>query len=181
MTSDNLDLLMKILSAGVIAAFVTGVFSLIVSAKTNKRLEKIELIKQRYAMEGQKYDQINAYYSELLKKGKQFEYKGKIEQTMKCVRQLFALHINMFEFLKEEHEKHFFLFDDSENEKIKEKENVIDNYIHEFVEKFKEDENADADENKYVEYIDRIAISIDDFKEDYYLLLSNKMKKILNK
>lgn len=80
MMSENFDILIKILSAGVIAAFVTGIFSLIISTRTNKRLEKIELIKQKYVMEKQKCDQLEIYFKELLQKEEQFEYKAINEQ-----------------------------------------------------------------------------------------------------
>lgn len=62
------QIIIELLSAGVIAAFVAGSFSLIVAIKTNKKLEKIELIKRRYAMEEQKYEQLNSYFSELVNK-----------------------------------------------------------------------------------------------------------------
>lgn len=172
------QIIIELLSAGVIAAFVTGSFSLIVAIKTNKKLEKIELIKRRYAMEEQKYEQLNSYFSELVNKNEQFEYKGEIETTMECVRTLFSLRINMFEFMKEEHEKYSFLFTDLENENIIEQEDVIDSFIHEFMAKIKEE---DVTENEYVEYIGKIADSIDKFKEDYYQLLKSEMKKILYK
>lgn len=177
MTSENLDMLVKILSAGVIAALVTGVFSVITSIKTNKRLKEIELIKQKYDIEKQKCDQLETYFKELLQNEKKFEYKGKREQTIKCIQKMFSLRIDMYEFMKNEHESHSFLFKYSENKEIQKNEALIDSYIDDMVADFKNT----ADENKFVEYVDKIAISIDEFKENYHLLIKNKIKEILNK
>lgn len=177
MTSENLDILIKFLSAGVIAALVAGIFSVITTVKTNKRLKEIELIKQKYDMKKIEYDRLESYYKELLQKGEEFEYKGKIEYTSEFVKQQFALRIQKFQFMQKEHEVHGFLFDDSENEKIKEKENIIDNDIEDFILKFKDGENID----KFAEYLEKIAIAIDKFAEDYHTLLKNKIRKILDK
>lgn len=177
MTSENLDLLIKILSAGVIASFVTGIFSVLTSIKTNKRLKEIELIKQRYETEKQKCDQLETYFKELLQNGKKFEYNGEIEHTFECVKKMFSLRIDMYEYIKKEHESHSFLFEDTENQEIQKYEHLIDGYIHDMVADFK----ASVDENKFVEYVNKIAISIDEFKENYYSIIKNKIKGILNK
>lgn len=177
MTSENLDMLVKILSAGVIAALVAGIFSVITTVKTNKRLKEIELIKQKYDIEKQKCDQLETYFKELLQNEKKFEYKGKMEQTFGCVKIMFSLRIDMYEYIKKEHESHSFLFEDTENHDIQKYEHLIDGYIHDMVADFEES----VDENKYAEYVNKIAISIDEFKENYHLLIKNKITEILNK
>lgn len=177
MTSDNLDLLMKILSAGVIASFVTGFFSVIICIKTNKRLRDIELIKHKYDLEKQKCDQLETHLKELVQNEKKFQYHGEIEHTVEFVKEVVLLHIEMYAYIKKEHESHSFLFKDDENKEIQEHENTIDNYVGEFTAEFRNS----WDDDKFVEYLGKIVISIDEFKENYHLLIKNKIKEIFNK
>lgn len=170
-------MLVKILSAGVIAALVTGVFSVITSVKTNKRLKEIELIKQKYDMKKIEYDRLETYYKELVQKEEEFEYKGGTKDTPGYYKQLFISILEKFEFMRKEHEVHAFLFDDSENKEIKEKEKIILNNITEFVLKFQNVEEPHGAEG----YVNRIVYSIDEFRENYHTLLKNKIREVLDK
>ncbi len=175
MTSENLDLLIKILSAGVIAALITGIFSLIISAKTNKRLEKIELIKQKNVMEKQKYEQLKEYWDNLVKNGKKFEFHGKPEQTMGCLRKVFQLDLDKFKYIQKEHEDHSYLFEVNENAFFEDKKETINNHIHEYVEKCTDS----SDINEVVGYMDKISLEIEELSKDYHDLIKLKMSNIL--
>lgn len=62
---ENFSFVIQILSAGVIASFVTGVFSLIVAVKNNKKLVELEKIKQKFTVERQRYEEIHDAYEKL--------------------------------------------------------------------------------------------------------------------
>lgn len=47
--------ILEILSAGVIAALVTGIFSLIISVRNNKKLVEIEKNKQIFTLKQERY------------------------------------------------------------------------------------------------------------------------------
>ena len=49
-SNDNISIVLQILSAGVIAALVTGVFSLVIAVKNNKRLIELENSKQKFTL-----------------------------------------------------------------------------------------------------------------------------------
>ena len=59
-------LTLELLSAGVVAALVTGVFSLIISIKNNKHLMKLEELKHNYSVEDTKNQQLVKAFNELL-------------------------------------------------------------------------------------------------------------------
>lgn len=175
MASDNLDLLMKILSAGVIASFITGFFSVITCIKTNKRLKDIELIKHKYDLEKQKCDQLETHLKELVQK--EFPYNGEINSTAELVKELALSCVNTYEHIRKEHESYIFLFKDSENKEIQEYENTIDDYINKFIAEYMTLRDID----KLAEYLSKIITLTDTFKENYYLLIRRKIKEILDK
>lgn len=176
MTSENLDLLIKFFSAGVIAAVVTGIFSLIISVKTNKNLEKTEVIKQKYVMEKQKYEQLKEYWDNLVKNGDKFEFHGKSEQTIGYFRKVFELELDKFQYIQKEHDDHSYLFDASENDYFEERKNLIDNCIHEFVEKCADSSDA----NEVAGYMYKISEEIEEYNKYYCKLIKRKLMKILN-
>lgn len=176
MTSENLDLLIKILSAGVIAAFVTGFFSVITSIKTNKRLKEIELIKQKYDMEKQKCDQLETHLKELVQK--EFPYQGGINSKDELVKRVAISCVNTYGYIRKEHESHSFLFKDSENKEIQEYENTIDYYINRYI---AESMVGARDADKLGEYLNKIMELTKVYKENYYLLIRRKIKEILDK
>ena len=64
--SDNISIVLQILSAGVIAAFVAGVFSLVIAFKNNKRLIELENSKQKFTVAQERFKGLREAYSELL-------------------------------------------------------------------------------------------------------------------
>ncbi len=58
-------MIIKFLSAGVIAALVTGIFSLIITIKNNKRLIELENSKQKFTMEQERFKGLRDAYNEL--------------------------------------------------------------------------------------------------------------------
>lgn len=60
------DLLTEILSAGVVASLVTGIFSLIIAFKNNRKLFEIENSKQRFTIIQERFTALKEAYSQLL-------------------------------------------------------------------------------------------------------------------
>lgn len=46
----NITVILELLSAGVIASLVTGIFSLVIAVKNNKRLVELENSKQKFTI-----------------------------------------------------------------------------------------------------------------------------------
>ena len=59
-------MVLKLLSAGVITAMVTGLFSLIIAIKNNRRLLEIEKSKQQFTVEQERYKDLRSAYNELI-------------------------------------------------------------------------------------------------------------------
>ncbi|MBP3541796.1 MAG: hypothetical protein J6K72_08330 [Clostridia bacterium] len=62
-----MDIMLQLLSAGVIAALVTGVFSLIIAAKNNKRLIELENNKQEFTVAQERFKGLRDAYNELVR------------------------------------------------------------------------------------------------------------------
>ena len=75
---NNSDIMLQLLSAGVIAALVTGVFSLIIAAKNNKRLVELEKNKQEFTVAQERFKGLRDAYSELLRMLPEEELLGHI-------------------------------------------------------------------------------------------------------
>lgn len=170
----NIEILVKILSAGVITSFVTGIFSLIISLRNNKKLIELEKIKHKHELDSKRYDFLYEYMLLLSEKYKEFE-PDKIDDTRECSEQIFTLLLDQFSFIKEEHEKHSYLFDKDENTDINKNIGKINGYIDEFI--------ADAkfrNAEHFVENVHNVAFSIKEFADTYIENVRNKINKILN-
>lgn len=62
----NITIILEILSAGVIASLVTGIFSLVIAVKNNKRLVELENSKQKFTINQERYKGLREAYTELL-------------------------------------------------------------------------------------------------------------------
>ena len=58
--------IIEILSAGVVASLVTGIFSLIIAIKNNRKLRDIEKSKQRFTITQERFKALKEAYSQLL-------------------------------------------------------------------------------------------------------------------
>ena len=65
---NNITIILELLSAGVIAALVAGIFSLAIAIKNNKRLVDLENIKQKFTINQERYKALKEAYDELLAK-----------------------------------------------------------------------------------------------------------------
>ena len=63
----NTTILLELLSAGVIAALVTGIFSLVIAVKNNRRLIELEKSKQKFTVDQERYKGLRDAYGELLR------------------------------------------------------------------------------------------------------------------
>ena len=76
------EILLKLLSAGVITAIVTGLFSLIVAVKNNRRLLEIEKSKQQFTIEQERYKDLRSAYAELIELLPEEKHIGHIIMNM---------------------------------------------------------------------------------------------------
>ncbi len=62
----NLSIIIELLSAGVLASLVTGIFSLVIAVKNNKKIVVLEKSKQSFTVQQEQYKQLLSAYNELL-------------------------------------------------------------------------------------------------------------------
>lgn len=173
-----MGVIIKILSAGVIASFITGLFSLVISIKSNKRLLEIERMKQKYDINIKRYELLTKYLKEIMDNREVFEFDGHLYMDYGSVRKLFSFLIDRFSFLIEQHSQNEYLFSEKENCIIKKKINEINFLVDEFVERFNECDPNDAQD--VVVHMDKIGIQIEDFSNFYVNLIKKEMQLILN-
>lgn len=171
---NNLEILVSILSAGVFTAFVTGVFSLVISLKNNKKLVELEKIKHRHELDSKKYELLHNYMLLLSEKYQEFK-PDEVEDAVECNKLIFSLLLEQFYFIEKEHEKHSYLFAENENTYINKEIEKINSTIDEFVEHAK---NSDIEQ--FAEYVNNIALSIKKFADGYLEKVQFKIYKILN-
>ena len=63
---NNITIILELLSTGVIASLVTGIFSLFIAFKNNKRLVELEKSKQKFTVNQERYKGLREAYTELL-------------------------------------------------------------------------------------------------------------------
>ncbi len=63
---NKITIILELLSAGVIASLVAGIFSLVIAVKNNKRLIELENSKQKFIVNQERYKGLRDAYTELL-------------------------------------------------------------------------------------------------------------------
>lgn len=169
----NTDLIIDILSIGVIASFVTGCFSLIIAIKNNKKLLQIEKLKQQFSINLKRYELLNNLLDEIEKI--QFVYEKERrnpEESLDFLLKVFEDSLDIFKTISDIHKRNFYLFDDPSL--ITEKIIQIDESITEYIEYSKA-----GYKDGQVEKVDRICVSIYYLLEDYKDMVRGDIKEIL--
>lgn len=170
----DIDMFVKILSAGVIASFVTGIFSLAISLKNNRRIIAVEKMKQKHDINTKRYEILNNYLQKLYEGCKSFEYNGEI--TYENTPKIYSSFLDKFVFLTEEHKLNDFLFEDEENIYVKQQINEINDKIDSFTDRLR---NL-KDEEDITDDFNGITKGIDIFTDSYLDIVKRKMNLILN-
>ena len=63
---NRITIILELLSAGVIASLVAGIFSLVIAFKNNKRLVELEKSKQKFTVNQERYKGLREAYADLL-------------------------------------------------------------------------------------------------------------------
>lgn len=122
------------------------------------------------------FKKLEKYFNSLQENKEKFEYKGELEQTYGCLKELFALSLEKITYIKDEHERNCYLFSDSENNEIAEKITEMINLINEYN---SYNRNREELSNKTIEQMDEIGIKVMKFYDFYTKLIKKKLKNIL--
>ena len=189
---NNITIILELLSAGVIAALVAGIFSLAIAIKNNKRLVDLENIKQKFTINQERYKALKEAYDELLAKLPEKNLLNHIiinlpaqnEFQKKDFFEIYNAAEENMEIMYSHFQKYSYLFSDNEQQKINNlieeidaiAKNIIkislDLQINDFEKK--EDDFAKEIYIKNIERIEKVA----ELEKVYYELFKNSLSKL---
>lgn len=191
---NNITIILELLSAGVIASLVAGIFSLVVAVKNNKRLVELEKSKQKFTVNQERYKGLREAYAELLNvlpeekllghiiinlpSQKNFEENGLSEAYE-------VAEVNM-KILYSHFQKYGYLLSDDEQKEIVKLIEVIDTITKSIIGissslqlyDVENDQNEDALVDKgHKKILERI-LKVTEFEESYYNLFKNNLSRL---
>ena len=180
------DYIIDLLSAGVIAALVTGGFSLITSIKNNKRLIEIEKSKQAFTISQEKFKALREAYEELLKTLPEEKLLGHIIINSPLKGNLSEKKLSKFLSAADENTKiiylHFqkycYLFSKDEQDSVLKFIEDIDNISKSIFNANMNVQLYDTDDNQMSDpVLNKILITVK-FEEMYYNLYRSNLNKL---
>lgn len=189
---NNITIILELLSAGVIAALVAGIFSLAIAIKNNKRLVDLENIKQKFTINQERYKALKEAYDELLAKLPEKNLLNHIiinlpaqnEFQKKDFFEIYNAAEENMEIMYSHFQKYGYLFSDNEQQKINNLIEEIDAIAKNIIKisldlqindvEKKEDDFAKEIYIKNIERIEKVA----ELEKVYYELFKNSLSKL---
>ena len=189
---NNMTIILELLSAGVIAALVAGIFSLAIAIKNNKRLVDLENIKQKFTINQERYKALKEAYDELLAKLPEKNLLNHIiinlpaqnEFQKKDFFEIYNAAEENMEIMYSHFQKYGYLFSDNEQQKINNLIEEIDAIAKNIIKisldlqindvEKKEDDFAKEIYIKNIERIEKVA----ELEKVYYELFKNSLSKL---
>lgn len=171
------EILLKILSAGVLTSTVTGIFSIIGIRMTNIKLKELESIRLKNYRNTKLFELLHDYLKKIEEKNELTKFKGNAEFTYECLQEMFSIEMDKIMYIKCEHNKMKYLFSEADNKQIEEKISNIDNDVSRFIEKFDGADSINIKEK--AQYMDGISLQIYNFSNLYMEMIKDKLRKVL--
>lgn len=132
--NDKITIAIELLSAGVIAALVTGIFSLVIAIKNNKRLIELEKGKQKFTIDQERYKALRSAYSELLNLLPEEKLLGHVIMNMPShkgfqengLSEAFEIAETNMKIMYSHFQKYCYLLSDDEQEQIQSEVETLD-------------------------------------------------------
>jgi len=192
----NTTILLELLSAGVIAALVTGIFSLAIAVKNNRRLIELEKSKQKFTVDQERYKGLRDAYGELLRLLPEEKLLGHIVMNLPSkedfqengLSESFKIAEENMKILYFHFQKYCYLLSEDEQKTVANLVEEIDNVtksiinLNSGIQKYNTDEEENGIESFdiiHAKIIERI-IKVTEFEEMYYDLFKNKLSKMSN-
>jgi hypothetical protein len=189
----NITVILELLSAGVIASLVTGIFSLVIAVKNNKRLVELENSKQKFTINQERYKGLREAYTELLAILPEEKLLGHIIINLPAQKNFRenglseayeTAEANM-KIMYSHFQKYGYLLSDDEQKKITNLIEEIDTItksiikINSGLQVYDVEDNEDASAEKVHEKIIERILKVTEFEELYYDLFKNSLSKVL--
>ena len=191
----NITVILELLSAGVIASLVTGIFSLVIAVKNNKRLVELENSKQKFTINQERYKGLREAYTELLAILPEEKLLGHIIINLPAQKNFRenglseayeTAEANM-KIMYSHFQKYGYLLSDDEQKKITNLIEEIDTItksiikINSGLQVYDVEDNEDASAEKVHEKIIERILKVTEFEELYYDLFKNSLSKVLKR
>lgn len=187
---NRITIILELLSAGVIASLVAGIFSLVIAFKNNKRLVELEKSKQKFTVNQERYKGLREAYAELLNVLPEEKLLGHIiinlpSQENGLSEAYEAADMNM-KIMYSHFQKHGYLLSDDEQKEIIKLIDVIDTITKSIIDislglqvyDVGNEENEDASVDKVHKKILERILKVTEFEETYYNLFKNNLSKL---
>lgn len=192
----NTNILLEFLSAGVIATLVTGIFSLVIAVKNNRRLIELEKNKQKFTVDQERYKGLRDAYGELLRLLPEEKLLGHIVMNLPSKKDFqenglsesFKIAEENMKILYSHFQKYCYLLSEDEQKIVSNLVEEIDNVTKSIInfnsgiQKYNTDEEENSIEvfdTIHAKIIERI-IKVTEFEEMYYDLFKNNLSKMSN-
>lgn len=192
----NTTNLLELLSAGVIVALVTGIFSLVIAVKNNRRLIELEKSKQKFTVDQERYKGLRDAYGELLRLLPEEKLLGHIVMNLPSkenfqengLSESFKVAEENMKILYSHFQKYCYLLSEDEQKTVANLVEEIDNVTKSIInlnmgiQKYNtnEEENSiDSFDIIHAKIIERI-IKVTEFEEMYYKLFKKNLSKMSN-
>lgn len=185
---NNFTVVLELLSAGVVAALVAGIFSLVIAIKNNKRLVELEKNKQKFSINQERYKGLREAYAELLIALPQEKRLGHIimnsSSQENMISGVFAIADVNMKTMYSHFQKYGYLFSDDEQKAITDIIKEIDTIAESIIEisinsqGYDTEDGEDVLEEKiYKKSWERI-LKVVECEEMYYNLFKNDLSKL---
>lgn len=185
----KVSIILEFLSAGVIASLTTGIFSLIITIKNNRRLAELENDKQKFTLNQERYKGLKDAYIELLTILPDEKLLGHVIQNLpsqnKYEDQIFYFYKiadTNIKIMYSHYQKYSYLFLDDEQKKLSNLIVEIDDITKSInaIELGLQEHNIDCSEDTTTEKekITKKILKIAEFEEVYYDLFRDDLSKL---
>ena len=198
---NRITIILELLSAGVIASLVAGIFSLVIAFKNNKRLVELEKSKQKFTVNQERYKGLREAYAELLNVLPEEKLLGHIIINLPSQKNFQenglseayeAADMNM-KIMYSHFQKHGYLLSDDEQKESIKLIDVIDTITKSIIDislglqvyDVGNEENEDTRSEEQDTSVDKVhkkilerILKVTEFEETYYNLFKNNLSKL---
>lgn len=190
--NNKITFVLELLSAGVIASLVAGIFSLVIAVKNNKRLVELENSKQKFTVKQERYKLLKEAYTELINVLPEEKRLGYIitnltsqnDFTNNTSSTIYKIAEKNMKIMYSHFRKYGYIFSDEEQKEIKDLVEVIDsisisiiNISSSWQEKDVESIEDAAVEKGYKKILEKI-VKVTEFEEKYFNMFQNNLSKL---
>lgn len=184
------NVVLELLSAGVSVALVTGVFSLVIAIKNNRRLLDLENSKQRFTVTQERFKALREAYRELLNMLPEEKCVGHVIMNLPLqdgfqengLASSYEIAENNMKIMYSHFQKYGYLLLDDEQKKVSSSIEELDNIAKVLISAKSELKLYNIDQGEYVSDISKSVttriIKISEFEEMYFNLYKNCLSKM---